>query len=109
MTHRDGFGPPRDGYVRPMTVAITHDPDRSRYELRVDHELVGIADYVVRDGRVVFPHTEIVPTHRGRGLAAQLVRYALDDVRRSGRPVVASCWYVADFIADHPEYRDLVA
>jgi hypothetical protein len=45
-----------------MAVAITHEPDRSRYELRVDDELIGIADYVVRDGRVVFPHTEI-----GRG------------------------------------------
>ena len=67
-----------------MTVVIAHDPDRSRYELRVDDELVGIA-------------------------AAQLVRYALDDVRRSGRPVVATCWYVADFIDEHPEYRDLVA
>ena len=92
-----------------MTVAITHEPDRSRYELRVDEEPVGIADYVVRDGRVALSHTEILPTHRGRGLAARLVRYALDDVRRSGRPVVASCWYVADFIDEHPEYRDLVA
>ena len=92
-----------------MTVAITHEPDRSRYELCVDDEPVGIADYVVRDGRVVLSHTEILPTHRGRGLAARLVRYALDDVRRSGRPVVASCWYVADFIDEHPEYRDLVA
>jgi predicted GNAT family acetyltransferase len=92
-----------------MAVAITHQPDRSRYELRVDGELIGIADYVIRDGRVVFPHTEILPTHRGRGLAALLVRYALDDVRRSGRSVVASCWYVADFIDEHPEYRDLVA
>jgi len=92
-----------------MAVAITNERDRSRYELRVDGELIGIADYVVRDGRVVFPHTEILPTHRGRGFAALLVRYALDDVRRSGRPVVASCWYVADFIDEHPEYRDLVA
>ena len=92
-----------------MAVAITNEPDRSRYELRVDGELIGIADYVVRDGRVVFPHTEILPTHRGRGFAALLVRHALDDVRRSGRPVVASCWYVADFINEHPEYRDLVA
>jgi uncharacterized protein len=92
-----------------MAVATTHEPDRSRYELRVDDELIGIADYVVRDDRVVFPHTEILPSHRGRGLAALLVSYALDDVRRSGRRVVASCWYVADFIDEHPEYRDLVA
>jgi uncharacterized protein len=92
-----------------MTVALAHEPDRSRYALRVDDELVGVADYVERDGVLVFPHTEILPTHRGRGLAAQLVQYALDDVRRSGRSVIASCWFVADFIDEHPEYRDLVA
>ena len=92
-----------------MTIAIANEPERSRYELRVGDELVGVADYVLRDGVVVFPHTEILPVHRGQGLAAQLIRYALDDVRRSGRPVVASCWFVADFIDEHPEYRDLVA
>jgi uncharacterized protein len=46
---------------------------------------------------------------RGKGLGAELVRHALDDVRGSGGKVVADCWYVAEFIAEHPEYGDLVA
>jgi predicted GNAT family acetyltransferase len=46
---------------------------------------------------------------RGRGLGAELVRGALDDVRTSGGRIVARCWYVAQFIDEHPEYGDLVA
>jgi predicted GNAT family acetyltransferase len=57
----------------------------------------------------VFPHTVVVPHLRGRGLGAELVRQALDDVRISGRQVIATCWYVADFIQANPAYRDLAA
>jgi hypothetical protein len=46
---------------------------------------------------------------RNRGLGAELVRGALDDVRRNGRTVVPQCWFVAQFIDEHPEYADLLA
>jgi uncharacterized protein len=92
-----------------MAAVVTNNPERSRYELSIDGELVGIADYRHLDGRTVFPHTEIRPPLRGRGLGAELVRGALDDVRGTGRRVVAQCWYVAEFIDEHPEYGDLLA
>jgi predicted GNAT family acetyltransferase len=46
---------------------------------------------------------------RGQGFGAELVRRALDDVRAGGGSVVAQCWYVAQFIDEHPEYADLLA
>ena len=88
---------------------VIRNDDRSRYELVVDGHLVGIADYVVDDGRVVVPHTEIAGRLRGQGLGAVLVRGVLDDIRSRGRSVVPQCWYVADFIDEHPEYADLIA
>ena len=92
-----------------MTVAVRNNPERSRYELTLDGELVGVADYRDLAGRRVFPHTEIRPALRGRGLGAQLVRGALDDARTAGHTVVPQCWFVAEFIDDHPDYRDLLA
>ena len=86
-----------------------HNPDKSRYEVLIDGRVVGLADYHVQGDVVVFPHTEVDPSLRGRGLAAELVRTALDDVRATGRTVVPSCWYVAQFIDEHPEYGDLLA
>src|SRR4030095_11195373 len=90
------------------TSSVRHYPDRSRYELVMDGTVVGIADYR-RDGDTwVFPHTEITPARGGRGVGAELVQGALDDVRRAGGQVVPRCWYVAEFLDTHPDYQDLL-
>src|SRR5688572_4551988 len=89
---------------------VEHRAQQQRYELLVDGDLAGIADYRdLGDGNVLFPHTEIAGSRRGQGLGAVLVRGALDDVRSRGQRVVPQCWYVAQFIRDHADYRDLLA
>jgi uncharacterized protein len=88
---------------------VVKNPAEQRYELTVDGELIGIADFQVVGDRVIFPHTEIVRERRGNGFGAILVRAALDDVRSTGRQVVPHCWFVAQFIDEHPEYQDLLA
>jgi len=95
--------------VTARTPDVRHAPERSRYELWLDGELAGVADYRVDGDRIVSPHTEIAPHLRGRGHGAELVRGALEDVRGTGRTVVPRCWYVAEFVDEHPEYADLLA
>jgi predicted GNAT family acetyltransferase len=93
-------------------VAITfeHDTAAHQYRLLRDGELLSLADYRVVDGATVdFDHTLTPPAHRGNGYAADLVGRALDDVRSSGHTIVASCWFVAEFLQLHPEYQDLRA
>jgi uncharacterized protein len=92
-----------------MNLETRDAPDRSRYELLDDGEVIGIADYRDDGERVVFPHTVIDADRRGHGLGEILVRYALDDVRSKGRSIVPVCWFVAEFVDLNPEYRDLVA
>jgi predicted GNAT family acetyltransferase len=87
---------------------MRNNRDQSRYELTIDDEVVGVAEYRVVGDVVVIPHTEIERSRRGRGLGAQLVQYALDDVRATDRRVEPQCWFVAEFIEKHPEYVDLV-
>lgn len=88
---------------------VRNNVEASRYELLVDGDLAGVADYRIVGDRVLMPHTEIRHEKRGRGLGAVLVRGALDDVRSSRRTVVPQCWYVARFIDEHPEFQDVVA
>jgi predicted GNAT family acetyltransferase len=92
-----------------MATNVRNAEDRSRYELVIDGELVGVADYRIDGDRIVFPHTEIDPARRGQGLGEVLVRAALDDVRTTGRKVVPHCWFVRDVIAANAEYADLRA
>lgn len=92
-----------------MTPQVEHNPDETRYELLLDGNLIGVADYRPRDGKLVFPHTEITPALRGQGYGDILVKGALDDVRARGESVVPTCWFVREFIDNNPEYADLLA
>jgi predicted GNAT family acetyltransferase len=88
---------------------VVHEPDRDRYALVVDGEVLAVAEYRDDGDRVVMHHTYTEPRHRGQGYAAQLVEGALDDLRARNRTIVPSCWFVAEFVDAHPEYRDLLA
>lgn len=92
-----------------MEHEVRRNDAQSRYELLVDGELAGIADFHLQGTQAVLPHTEIDPRRRGQGLGAVLVQGALDDLRHAGRTVVPTCWYVAQYIEENPEYRDLLA
>ena len=91
-----------------MNIEVTDNSAASRYEISVDGAVIGFADYRRSDGRVVFPHTVIMPSMREQGMAGILVHHALDAARREGRVVVPACWYVAQYIEEHPEYADLL-
>ncbi len=93
----------------PTNGVIRHDTDHHRYEWVADNQVVGVLEYRVSGGRIEMHHTHTVPARRGRGIAARLVGAALDDVRTRDLRVVATCWYVAEYIDTHPEYRDLLA
>jgi len=79
-----------------------------RYEARVEDELAGFLDYVVKRGRLALVHTEVLEAFRGRGIADQLARFALEDARRRGLRVIAICPFVRDYVERHPETRDIV-
>jgi hypothetical protein len=91
------------------TIEVSDNAGAGRYEVTVDGALAGFADRTVRDGAMVLPHTVVEPRFRGQGLAAHLVRRALDDARAQGLKVVPHCWYVAQYIDEHPEDQDLLA
>jgi predicted GNAT family acetyltransferase len=91
-----------------MDVQVQDNPDRGRFEILVDGELAGLATYRVRDGVVIVTHSEIDPSFRGRGLASELARQTLDTLRERGDRVVPACPFFAKYVAEHPEYDDIV-
>lgn len=93
----------------PRAVEIVRNDERSRYEARLGDEVVGFAEYVQRDGVIEFPETFVQPAHEGHGIASQLARVALDEVRARGTErVVPTCWYIAKWIERHPDYAGLL-
>jgi hypothetical protein len=89
--------------------AVANNAAQNRYELRSDETVLGFASYKLDgDDTVVFVHTVVEPQHEGKGYGSRLARGALDDVRKSGKKVVAQCAFIASYIDGHPEYRDLL-
>ncbi|RCW46114.1 hypothetical protein DFQ14_102416 [Halopolyspora algeriensis] len=87
---------------------VLDNPEQTRFELRLQDRVIGFAEYQRHPDRMVLPHVEIDPAHRGRGLAGQLTRETLNAARAEGRWVTPLCPYVAGYIRKHPEYADLV-
>jgi predicted GNAT family acetyltransferase len=91
-----------------MEPSIVDAPDASRYEVRIDGELAGILEYVVKRNRIALAHTEVLPAFEGRGIAGRLAKFALDDARRRGLGVIVLCPFVRVYLERHPEERDIV-
>jgi predicted GNAT family acetyltransferase len=91
-----------------VSVAVVHSAARRRFELDVDGQTV-FTEYRLSPGVMTLFHTLTPPALRGRGLAARVVRAALEFARAEGLKVNPLCWYVNEHIKAHPEFRQLLA
>ena len=88
--------------------AVRDNKALSRFELDAEGGLA-FANYRLAPGNVIITHTETPRALRGRGIASELVKGALDLIRSDGLKVVAGCGFVVDYLDKHPEYADLQA
>ena len=91
-----------------MDLTVADRPDQSRFEILADGEIAGFVDYRLRDGELELLHTETDRRFRGHGLAGRLVRSVLDSARARHLAVLPYCPFARRWIADHPEYADLI-
>ena len=91
-----------------MDVEVTDNPDKARFEIVADGELAGFVLYHLRDGVIAFLHTETDPRFRGHGVAGHLIQSSLEAARERHLGVLPYCPYTRRWIAEHPDYVDLV-
>jgi hypothetical protein len=88
------------------TGSVRDNKTRQRFELDVGGT-VAFANYRLTPGIVIITHTETPPALRGRGIASELVKGALELIRADGHKVVAGCGFVVDYLQKHPEFADV--
>ena len=87
-------------------VRYVRDEERRRYELLLDGELAGYAEYrIPRPGRIVFIHTVVLPGHEGQGLGSALAKHVLDDAVARGERIVPRCPFIAAYLRRHEGYE----
>lgn len=91
-----------------MNQQVQHQPGASRFLAIVDDHEAELV-YARMGGRIDLRHTRVPEAIGGQGVAADLVRAALEFARSEGLEVVPSCSYAASFIQRHPAYQDLLA
>jgi predicted GNAT family acetyltransferase len=78
-----------------------------RFEVTLDGE-TAFTEYVLHNGAMVLPHTEVPPAFEGKGVASALAKAALGYARGHGLKVKPICPFIAGYIQKHPEWQDLV-
>jgi len=86
-----------------MDYQVIDNPDRHRFEIRVEGELAGAAYYTATDAEIVFTHTEVEPQFEGKGVGSRLAAGALTRAKETGRRIVPQCPFIAAYLKKHPE------
>ena len=89
--------------------AVVNDEKAGIYDAIVgDREIAGLTYNVAGDDRLVLLAASVYPEFRKQGIATELIRRVLDDVRAQGKTVTILCPIVRTFIEHNPEYADLI-
>jgi len=64
--------------------------------------------YRVENGVMKLLETYTPPQHRGRGIAKQLTKYAVELARKNGWLIEPVCSYSVYYFIKHPEERDIL-
>jgi len=91
-----------------MDYEVKHNIEASRFEIDLGG-MMAYANYHRSGNNLVIPHVYTPPEFRGKGIAAQVAKYALEYARNSNLKVVPQCPYMRDYIERHEEYQDLVS
>ena len=90
-----------------MEEKIIHEKENTRFVIYVD-KYEAFVEYNSVEGKLNLYHTYTDPELRGKGLAAQVVRAALEFAKENNLKVVPTCSYVQTFIKRNDEYEELV-
>lgn len=91
-----------------MKIDVRHDDKKGKFYADIEGA-EAVIEYDKRpDGTYDLMHTYVPPELRGKGIAEDLVRQSLEQIRAEGAKMVPSCPYVHKFVEGHQEYKDLV-
>ena len=87
---------------------ISKDASADRYVAHLGDEPVGFVSYSENGLEVTIDHTVVDTPHQGKGVAARLVKFALDDLgERTEKRIMPICWYARKWVDRNPEYKEL--
>lgn len=87
---------------------VQHDATNHCFFLILDGQRC-VLDYTLQGQIMTITHTGVPDVLGGRGLAAQLTKFALDYARAQPWKVIPVCSYAVVYVQRHAEYATLLA
>jgi predicted GNAT family acetyltransferase len=87
---------------------VKHDPVTHRFQARMSSGTAVLSYAPVSPGLLELYSTYVPASERGHGVGGRLVESAVAYAREQGMRIIPTCWYVAQWIREHPEHSDLV-
>ncbi|GAB6011898.1 GNAT family N-acetyltransferase [Viscerimonas tarda] len=81
-----------------MEYNVTHNSEKSRFELVIDGLLCEISYIQVAENVLTITHTEVPPTLEGRGIAAAMTNYMLEYARENSLKIIPVCSYTRAYM-----------
>lgn len=88
-------------------VEVTDNTAEHRFEVKLNGD-TAFAEYRLKPGQIVLPHTVTPPAFEGKGVAGALARHAFGYARANGLKVVPTCPFMSAWVRKHPEFQDVV-
>ena len=88
-------------------VEVVNNTATSRFEVTLDGE-TAFAEYRLKPGKIILPHTVVPPAFEGKGVAGALARAAFGHARAEGLKVIPTCPFMSAWVKKHPEEHDIV-
>jgi len=90
-----------------MTYQLIDNPDKKRYEFLLPEHTPRI-EYIRTKDKIYLTHTEVPLELGGQGIGSELVRQVLGDIKKKDLTLIPLCPFVAGYIKEHPQWRQLV-
>ncbi len=90
-----------------MNLSIQHLPELSRFQTVIDGHTCQI-DYQLDNNVMHVLHTLVPKEVGGRGIAAEITRFALEAARLNNWKVHPVCSYTVAYLKRHPEYTNVI-
>lgn len=90
-----------------MENEVKHIPEANRFELNLGDKIAH-ADYHLSGEVMTVFHVYTPPEYRGKGIAAQVAKFALDYIRAQHLKIIPQCPYMRAYMESHKEYEDLI-
>lgn len=88
-------------------VTVTNNTAASRFEVNLEGD-TAFAEYRLKPGHIVLPHTVVPEAFAGKGVAGALAVAAFGYAREHGLLVIPTCPFMSAWVKKHPEQHDIV-